>query len=91
MHLYAGVTKMMRDVGLVDQDEPFKRPSTALNLGSTASDVEVTRQHDPDDLSPATGRTSGCSDVRGPVGSGGPWVRLDRRRSSLPEPALTSR
>ena len=59
-------TKMMRDIGLVEQDEPFKRLfNQGQILGARRrADVEVARQHQstPTTSSPATARTrSGCS------------------------------
>ena len=81
MHLlYAReFTKMMRDIGLVEQDEPFKRLFNQGQILGTRrrADVEVARQHrqDPDELV----ARYGADTVRlflmfmGPWDQGGPW------------------
>ena len=96
MHLlYAReFTKMMRDLGLIDQNEPFKRLfNQGQILGADGERMSKSRGNvqDPDDLVEALRRRHGPAvpDVHGPVGPGRPVEPdRDRRRPPLPEPRL---
>ena len=96
MHLlYAReLTKMMRDVGLVEQNEPFKRLfNQGQILGARRrADVEVARQHrGPRRSRRPLRRRHGPAvpDVHGPVGPGrAVEPDRDRWRASLPQPGL---
>ena len=87
-------TKMMRDVGLVEQDEPFKRLfNQGQILGARRrADVEVARQHRRPRRPGRPLRRRhrpAVPDVHGPVGPGRPVEPdRDRRRAPLPEPGL---
>ena len=90
-------TKMMRDVGLVEQDEPFDACSTrARSWAWTASGCRsrAATPQDPDELVATLRRGHGPAvpDVHGPVGPGrAVEPDRDRRRPPLPEPALDDR
>ncbi len=96
MHLlYAReFTKMMRDVGLIQQNEPWKRLfNQGQILGADGERMSKSRGNtqDPDDLVARYGADSdpAVPDVHGAVGPG--WaVEPDRDRwgPSLPEPGL---
>ena len=97
MHLlYAReFTKMMRDIGLVQQNEPWRRVfGKADPRNRRRAHVEVAWQHpDPDELV----ERYGADTVRlflmfmGPWDQGGPRPERDRRRPPLPEPRLDDR
>ncbi len=99
MHLlYAReFTKMMRDVGLIQQNEPFKRLfNQGQILGADGERMSKSRGNvqDPDELVARYGADidPAVPDVHGPVGPGRP-VEPDRhrRRAPLPEPGLDAR
>ena len=99
MHLlYAReFTKMMRDVGLVQQNEPWKRLfNQGQILGMDGERMSKSRGNtqDPDELVAQLRRRHdpAVPDVHGPVGPGRP-VEPDRhgRRPPLPEPRLDDR
>ena len=87
-------TKAMRDIGLVEQDEPFKRLfNQGQILGADGERMSKSRGNvqDPDELVAALRRRHGPAvpDVHGPVGPGrAVEPDRDRRRPSLPEPRL---
>ena len=87
----------MRDIGLVEQDEPFLRLfNQGQILGADGERMSKSRGNvqDPDELVAALRRGHGPAvpDVHGPVGPGRPVEPdRDRRRPSLPEPRLDGR
>ena len=90
-------TKAMRDLGLVDEREPFQRLfNQGQILGADGERMSKSRGNvqDPDELVAPLRRRHRppVPDVHGPVGPGRPVEPdRDRRRPSLPAPRLDGR